>query len=470
MAIFWTFKARVYATPTGYRRLDDVLAGNRRLYNALLQQRRDAYGRQVPVMYTDRDGKQQVGMRTRPHDGASVTLSKGDQGKGITAARQDHIPGVSDVSRRIVDGTNDRADRAFKAFFRRLKSGQKPGYPRFKGEHRFNTLEANAVDWVDKSSRPPRVGEGWFALPKRIRVPGLPILRLRKDIPEGAIVGLRLTKRGRCWYVALCIKMDDSEAAKLRLPPTGAVVGLDMGITDRVHTSDGKAYPRVVDNFPERRKVQRKMARLAPKPGHRASRGYKAARAELNKLTAKDANRRRDTAHKITREVVNGYDFIGIEDLPVARMMRSAAGTVDSPGRNVAQKRGLNLGISQQGWGQVREFLQYKAEWAGRQIIAVTPVNTSRTCAECGEVSSMSRRGKRFVCIRCGYEDDADHNAALDILRDALAVAQAGEAKSPGAYKAGNSAGSPRKPPRQRRQGRAPPPPTPGAIQGSLPA
>ena len=102
-------------------------------------------------------------------------------------------------------------------------------------------------------------------------------------------------------------------------------------------------------------------------------------------------------------------------------MVRSAAGTVAQPGTNVAQKRGLNRAIADQGWGQLREMLAYKAEEAGGQLVKVPPTNTSRTCAQCGEIDARSRHGKRFRWTACGHVDDADINAAKVILARALA-------------------------------------------------
>ena len=98
-------------------------------------------------------------------------------------------------------------------------------------------------------------------------------------------------------------------------------------------------------------------------------------------------------------------------------MTRSAAGTVEKPGRNVAQKRGLNRSIQQQTWGILRHQLTYKADWYGRQVVAVPPERTSQTCSVCGTIDPAARQGKQYHCQACGAELDADTNAARVILQ-----------------------------------------------------
>ena len=440
----FTFRSRVYASPDGYRRLEQVLGSERWYYNQLLAERRDAW----------EDGQQRIGLK--------------EQTASLTQRRKDD-PFLGKYSRRINRGTLDRLDRAFWSFFRRVKAGETPGYPRFKGADRFRTLEMTP-DWVKGPNGKmvgPRAGQGWFKTARRIKIPQLPVLRLRQDLPDGVIRHMRLTRKKRAWYVSLSIRPDDGAIQARRLPSTSAAVGIDLGVTERARTSDNAVYPRIEDDKKAARRAQRKMSRRRKASGsQRASRGYRAAVAELRKVKAKDARRRQDANHKTSRELVNGYGVIAVEKLAVARMTKSAAGTVEQPGRNVASKRGLNRSILEQGWSQLRTMLRYKAEWAGRRFVQVNPAHTSQSCSVCGVIDKASRRGKVFSCRACGEVIDADWNAAINILRRSLsALEDEGLAISPGAYKGGSGRSPPKK---LRTQRGLPPAPTSRAIQGAL--
>jgi putative transposase len=107
-----------------------------------------------------------------------------------------------------------------------------------------------------------------------------------------------------------------------------------------------------------------------------------------------------------------------VEDLKVSNMSRSAAGTIEQPGRNVKQKAGLNRSILDQGWAEFRRQLEYKMLWAGGQCVAVPAMNTSRTCPECHHISGDNRRSQAiFCCVECGFSENADLVAAINILR-----------------------------------------------------
>ncbi len=127
--------------------------------------------------------------------------------------------------------------------------------------------------------------------------------------------------------------------------------------------------------------------------------------------------------------MVRDYDVIVHEDLRIANMTRSASGTIEAPGRNVAQKSGLNRSIVDAGWGAFLTVLAHKAESAGRELIAVNPANTSRTCARCGHCAKENRVTQvEFVCTACGHTAHADVNAAINILGAGLALRDAAEA------------------------------------------
>ena len=129
----------------------------------------------------------------------------------------------------------------------------------------------------------------------------------------------------------------------------------------------------------------------------------------------------RNECHRITTALVGHYGVIAIEDLPISNMTRSARGTVEEPGQNVAAKSGLNRSELEQTWGLIRQQLAYKAERAGRRLVLVDPKYTSQVCSDCGVTDAASRNGKVYQCRHCGMRMDADHNAAKNILRKAVA-------------------------------------------------
>jgi putative transposase len=146
-------------------------------------------------------------------------------------------------------------------------------------------------------------------------------------------------------------------------------------------------------------------------------------------LHAKVRRQRQDGAHRTALALVRAYDVIVHEDLRIANMTRSASGTLDTPGRNVTQKSGLNRSILDAGWGVFLTILAHKAESAGRELIAVNPAHTSRTCARCGHRAKENRVSQaEFRCTACEHQAHADVNAAINVLRAGLALRQAAEA------------------------------------------
>ncbi|MDJ1644808.1 RNA-guided endonuclease InsQ/TnpB family protein, partial [Streptomyces pakalii] len=139
--------------------------------------------------------------------------------------------------------------------------------------------------------------------------------------------------------------------------------------------------------------------------------------ADIGKLRTRQANRRRDFTHKLTTNLAKNHGMVGIEDLRVKNMTATAKGTVENPGRNVRQKAGLNRSVLDNTPGERRRQLAYKTRLYGSELRVVPPFHTSQTCAACGRVDPESRKGcgRLFACVHCGHEDDADHNASVEI-------------------------------------------------------
>ena len=303
----------------------------------------------------------------------------------------------SSVSIQVARGVLRRADRARKA-------GETPGYPRFKPGRRWHTVElANVTTGMVKDRG------NYYA----IRVRGLPEIRLRKGLmlPENTLKALTITLRGRRLFVNLTYEVELAA-----LPASDAAVGMDMGVSDRLALSNGETVRRRNKPNAKLRRAQRRLSGCK-KGGHR----WRKRRAILANQQHRERIRNRNECHRITTELVRRFGLLAVENLGIRNMTASATGTVENPGTNVRQKAGLNRSIIEQTWGLLRSQLAYKAEWAGREMVVVDPKLTSQKCSDCGVVSAEHRQRKRYNCAECGMMEDADVNAAKNILHSALA-------------------------------------------------
>ena len=388
----------------------------------------------------------------------AASVTKYDQSKELTQIRAADQR-MNAVDRRLSVGTLERLEFAFDNFYRRVKLGQAPGYPRFKNAHRFRTVQIYSGANNYLKSYDAETGKG------RIQIKGLPTLRFRcRRVPAGQQpkdMKITLKPNGKVW-VAMSFEFD-CESVSVKRPgdpmprkTPRAPIGIDMGVNKRATISCGESLPSR-DNSEHRRKKRRLMRRLdrqrraalkdgrarqeprrrddgsyvlgkdgrrkfkvvwldaGGKPGA-PSRRYRQTRDQLSRLEMREEVRSRNDLHKWTADIARRHDFIAVEDLSIQNMTRSAAGTLEEPGSRVAQKRGLNRSILEQQWGKALTYLEYKAESAGIPFMRADPKNTSRTCANCGAVEPGARRGESFVCLACGNMDDADHNAARNIL------------------------------------------------------
>ena len=367
------------------RALEELLRVQRELYNAALDERRGAWRWE----------------RRR--------VSRTEQQKALT--RWDHPMlrfGVWPAR-----GTLLRLDRAFDGFFRRLKAGQKPGYPRFKSAARWDSVEyPDAFCW--KVTGQGRAG--------RLYLQGIGHVRYRtskRGVP-GKPKTLVVKREGRRWRAYVVYETEVPEP----LSATGASVGIDLGVEALVATSDG----RLVDNehFTRRNKDRLAAAQrvVAGRKGGSARRRKAAER--VSDIKRREARQRRDALHKLSRALINEYDLIVHEGLNIAQMVRRPKPLADGKGgyapNGASAKAGLNREIRSAGWGILLQMIAYKAEEAGRQVIAVDPRHTSQACHSCGHVEAGNRTGAVFRCLGCGHTDHADINAARNILRAGLAL------------------------------------------------
>ena len=376
--------------------LGEMLRDHCSLYNGALQERRDAY-----------------------RHASKTSITYGDQSAQLKEIRAFDPERQGRWSFSSQQATLRRLDKAFQAFFRRVKAGQTPGYPRFKGAGHFDTVVF------------PKDGDGcrWNSAPHdpvtRVRLQGVGHVRVHQHRPvRGRVKTISVKREGNRWYVVLAC----DEVPAEELPPTGAIVGIDMGVAHFLTTSDGEhvANPRFLKAMAdELAEAQRHLATF-PKRTKRRTKAHRAAARKVAKVHAKIRRERSDFHHKTARALITDHDVIAHERLNTAGMTRTpkAKPDPDNDGaflpNGAAAKAGLNRSILDAGWGQFLGILANKAESAGRLVVPVDARNTSRTCPECGHVAKENRATQaKFQCTACGFAANADHVGATNVLNRA---------------------------------------------------
>jgi putative transposase len=271
-------------------------------------------------------------------------------------------------------------------------------------------------------------GDGcrWNATPHdahpRVRLQGVGHIRVHQHRPvKGRVKTIAVKREGNRWYVILSCDQVPAEP----LPATGTVVGIDMGVTHFLTTSDGEhvANPRFLKAAAEELAAAQRHLATFPKRTKRRTQAHRAAARKVAKIHAKIRRRRLDHAHKTALALMRRHDVIAHEKLNTAGMTRTPKPKPDpeQPGvflpNQRAAKAGLNRSILDAGWGVFLTILAHKAESAGRTVIAVDPRNTSRTCPSCGQVAKENRITQaEFQCTACGFAAHADHVGALNVL------------------------------------------------------
>jgi transposase len=236
-------------------------------------------------------------------------------------------------------------------------------------------------------------------------------------VPQAKSYRVTCDRAGR-WHVAFAAIPEPVPG-----PGTGEVVGIDRGVTVSAALSTGKLLSCSGLGPAERGRLRRLQRRLAR--ARRGSRRRERVKAAIARLKAREADRRKDWAEKLSTDLARQFDVIRIEDLNIRGMTRSARGTISQPGRNVRQKTGLNRQILASGWGSLSRKLEGKA--AGR-VEKIKPQFTSQRCSVCGQVDPDSRESQaRFRCTACGFACNADVNAAINIAAGHAVTARGGD-------------------------------------------
>jgi len=378
------------------RELHRLLSVSCEVYNAGLQERRDAY---------------RIG-------GKTVTLH--EQFNALTGTREVR-PEVFDFGLQPLRGSLRRLDEAMAAFFRRVKAGETPGFPRFKGWRRFNTAM-----WDEPSS--------WKADPDRrvlyiqgvgdITQPKSALRQLGRFV--GRFVGrggemrtLTVTRRkaGTGWVWRATVGFRDVAVEKT-IPTNGegGLVGCDRGIKVTLALSDGTMVAMPHWMAEARDDIVALQRHRATKT--RYSRAWRHANRRVAKTHGKVAERADNWARQTANALVAAHDVIVLEDLNLVAMTRSAKGAIEEPGRGVAQKAGLNRSLQDAALGRLAHWIHVKAESAGRRVWLVDPRYTSQRCSTCQHTDAANRPDQAtFACVACGHADNADVNAAMNIAQ-----------------------------------------------------
>lgn len=353
------FQYRLYPSKAQERKLEATRITCQKWYNELLAERKTAYEQRG-----ERVGKYEQLRRVKDHKAT--------------------CPWAKEVHSHVLQVVVADLDKAFQAFFRRVKAGaEEPGYPRFRSRTRFDSFGFKEY------------GNGFKLDGRRLRVTGIGRIAVRWHRQlEGTIKTLRLIKKASGWYACFSV-----EYAAQALPPTGQDVGVDVGIASLLTTSDGDKTPKQEWYGKEQRKLRVLQRRVARRT--KGGKNRRKAVAALQRQHERIGNQRKDFLNKQAHTLIGQYDRIAVEDLRITNMVKN---------------RHLAKSILDAGWGYFTARLHAKAEEAGRVVVEVNPAYTSKDCSGCGyRFEQLTLKDRWIDCPRCGLSLDRDHNAAINI-------------------------------------------------------
>lgn len=377
------YKYRIYPTKKQERLLNEQLALCAELYNAALQERRDAYRM----------------------CGKSITYTQ-------QAAQLPEIkvlrPEYEAIYSQVLQDVLRRVDKAFKAFFNRVKVGQTPGYPRYKSKHRYGSLTY------------PQSG---FGIDERgkLSLSKIGHLKLIQHRPFKGVVKTCTILRSATgkWYVSFSCDEVKPEV----LPPSERQVGIDVGLKTFAYLSTGEQ----IENPRFFREEEKHLAKASRK----LSRGEKGTkeRAKRRKVVARIHERirwrRENFVQQESRRIVNRFGLIAVEALVVRNMVKRPKPKQDEATgqflpNGASRKAGLNTSIADAAWSAFFVALLSKVEETERTVIKVPPAYTTQTCYDCRHTQALPMSVRVYTCDHCGVRRDRDHNASLNILQTAI--------------------------------------------------
>ena len=349
----------------------------RLVYNIALEQRRDWF----------RHFERQTGRK----------LNYVAQARELTALRAEY-DWIASVSQTCQQQALRDLDKAFGNFFAGRARYPSPRHKGINDAFRFQGREVETK----------RLNGKWSA----VRLPKIGWVHFRDTRPLcGEVKNATVVLDALGWPISFACEIEHAVPAN-----THPSVGIDRGVANTLTLSTGEhlCMPTTLEGIERRkRRAQRALARKKRGSARRAKALRRAAR-----LSARIARIRKDWTHRAALNIANRFGVVVLEDLKIRNMTASAKGTTEKPGRSVRAKAGLNRSILNQGWGAFETILAYKLEERGGALAKVNPAYTSQTCSECGAIDRESRESQaRFLCRHCGFAANADHNAAINILR-----------------------------------------------------
>jgi putative transposase len=354
------YKYKLKPTPEQERQLEETLWRCRTLYNTALEQRITAYQR------------------------CGVTLSAFEQHAELPDLKA-AFPEYGQIHSQVLQDVLTRLDKTYQDFFRRVRAGQTPGFPRYQGRtgNRYHSFT------YKQYGNGARLDNGFLVLSKIGRI----VLRWSRPL-EGTPKTVTISKEADGWYAIISC----ADVPTQPLPPTGRETGIDVGLKVFLIAAEGE----VVANPRLHRRGEKKLAKAQRRVSRRKKGSHRRRKAVgvLAKAYQSVKRQRADFHHKTALQLLRQYDVIYLEDLRVANMVRN---------------HHLAKSISDAGWAQFRTILEAKAAYAGRRVIAVPAQYTSQDCSGCGERVPKSLSVRTHVCPSCGLVLDRDENAARNI-------------------------------------------------------
>jgi putative transposase len=354
-----TFQYRIFPTAKQTTSLEQTISGCRWLYNHFLEQRKTAWGTE------------------------KKSLSRYDQSNTLKTLKQEH-KFLNNVYSQVLQNVSMRIDLAFRAFFRRIKSGDKPGFPRFRGKVRYDSFTYTQA--------------GFKLLKSVVQLSKIGGVKIKLHRPIKGIVKtctIRRTPTGK-WFVTFVCVIEHKPIEQ----PAEPSIGLDMGLEHFTTLSDG--------NHIENPRFFKKEEKALAKTQRKLSAQKKATkvRAKARKIVTRVHERinwkRHNFAHQEARKLVNRFNTIAVEDLSINDMQKN-------------NFRSMNKSIGDAAWRMFLNCLSYKAEYAGQKLIQINPAYTSQTCSVCGNRQKLKLSDRMYHCPCCDLEINRDINAAINI-------------------------------------------------------
>lgn len=364
-----SYKFRIYPKQLEAAVMQRVLNTCRTLYNDSLAERKEAYKSE------------------------GTSLNYYDQATALTGAKANN-PSLKETHSQILQDVLKRLDKAYRNFFRRVKQGEKPGFPRFKGYGRYDSFTY------------PQNGYTLECNKLKLSKIGTIKIKMHRLIPaEAEIKTCTIKREADQWYAVFSTELPEQAITTIR--DVKDPIGIDVGISSLATLSNGEKIDNPKWLRASEKKLAKEQRRLSRK--RKGSKNRKKQKLEVRKVHRKITNQRSDFLHKVSAKLFKTYDLIVFEDLKI---------------KNMVKNRFLAKSISDASWNQLVSYTTYKAEWAGKIVELVNPKGTSQECSGCGIVVPKTLAVRTHKCPHCGLVMDRDENAARNILARSIHVGQ----------------------------------------------